>query len=125
MSAPSHHNAHDGNHIDRRRRVSELIRRELAVLIAREVDDARIKMASVTAVTIGRDLKQATVYVSCADPSASPEAVEQSLNRASGYLRKLLAQHASLKSTPGLLFKYDHSIRRGMEMSALIDSLNK
>ena len=56
----------------RTRRIAELIRRELSALIAREVDDRRVKMASVTAVTISKDLKQATVYVSSIDQSVSP-----------------------------------------------------
>lgn len=109
----------------RTRRIAELIRRELSALIAREVDDRRVKMASVTAVTISKDLKQATVYVSSIDQSVSPVEIEDALNHAGKYLRYLLGRQANLRTTPGLVFKYDHSIRRGMEMTALIDSLNK
>ena len=111
--------------VDRRRRVSELIRRELSTLIAREVSDERVKMSSITAVTIGKDLKQATVYVSSVDQSASPNEIEKAFNNASKYLRGLLGRQVNLRNTPGLLFKYDHSIRQSMEMSMLIDSLNK
>ena len=50
---------------DRTRRVAELIRRALSQLIAREVADRRVRAASITEVTISRDLKQATVYFSC------------------------------------------------------------
>ena len=110
--------------VDRCRRVSELIRRELSTLIAREVSDQRVKMASITAVTISKDLKQATVYVSSVAQSTSPAEIENALNHAGKYLRYLLGRRVNLRTTPGLLFKYDHSIRRGMEMTALIDSLN-
>ena len=34
-------------------------------------------------------------------------------------------RQVNLRNTPGLLFKYDHSIRQSMEMSMLIDSLSK
>ncbi len=111
--------------VERSRRVSEVIRRELATLIAREVSDQRVRMASITAVTIGKDLKQATVYISSADPSASPDEIEKALNHAGKYLRYLLGREVNLRTTPALVFKYDHSIRRGMEMTSLIDSLNK
>ena len=111
--------------VDRTRRVSELIRRELSTLIAREVDDQRVKMVSITSVTVSKDLKQATVYISSVDKSDSPDEIEKVLNHASKYLRYLLGQNAHLRITPGLLFKYDDSIRRGVEMSVLIDSLNK
>lgn len=111
--------------VDRCRRVSELIRRELSTLIARDVDDRRVKMASITAVSVSKDLKQATVYISSADPSATPEEIEKAFNHAGKYLRCLLGRHVNLRNTPGLRFKYDHSIRRGVEMTVLIDSLNK
>lgn len=111
--------------VDRCRRVSELIRRELAMLLVREVDDERVKSVAITAVTVSRDLKQATVYVSSAEQSVVPAEIEKHLNHASKYLRYQLGQHVNLRTTPGLLFKYDDSIRLGMEMSSLIDSLNK
>ena len=72
--------------VDRCRRVAELIRRELATLIAREVSDKRVKMASITAVTVSRDLKQATVYVNSVG-EASPGEVESACNHAGKYLR--------------------------------------
>ena len=111
--------------VDRTRRVSELIRRELSTLIAREVDDQRVKLVSITGVTVSRDLKQATVYVSSVEKSVSAAETEKILNHAGKYLRYLLGQHTHLRTTPALLFKYDDSIRRGVEMSTLIDSLNK
>ncbi|MGI9317302.1 MAG: 30S ribosome-binding factor RbfA [bacterium] len=124
--------------IDRSRRVSELLKRELARLITRELNDPRIRNVSVNAVSMSKDLKHATVYISSmaslnAD-TENPEkveriskaiTVEKLLNNASGFLRRQLSQHAELRVTPSLRFKYDDSIQRGVEMSALIDSLNK
>ncbi len=124
--------------IDRSRRVSELLKRELATLIARELNDSRIRNVSVNAVSVSKDLKHATIYVSSMgklDPGSKSESgdtspaesqrVEKLLNNAAGYLRKLLGQHADLRVTPSLRFKYDDSIQRGVEMSALIDALNR
>ena len=131
--------------IDRTRRVSEVLRRELATLIRRELNDSRISSVSVNAVKLSKDLKNATIYVSSMEGNrpqagvaeASPEGiesagrrrpvktVEQLLNNASKYLRHLLSQSADLRVTPSLRFKYDDSIQRGVEMSSLIDSLKK
>lgn len=108
---------------ERCRRVSELIRRELSTLIAREVDDQRVRMVSIVAVEVSADLKQANVYVSCVDSSVSPKEVEKILNHASKYLRYLLGQQVHLRVTPALRFRYDDSIRQGIEMTLLIDSL--
>ena len=124
--------------IDRSRRVSELLKRELATLINREVNDSRIRNVSINAVKVSKDLKHATVYISSmqeleprsgsndkAEHSKNSLKVEKLLNNAAGYLRRLLSQHADLRVTPSLRFKYDDSIQRGVEMSALIETLNR
>ncbi len=121
--------------IDRTRRVSEVLRRELATLIAREINDTRIRSVSINSVRVSRDLKHATVYFSSLGlVTEGPEgqagerdaaASEKILNRASGFLRRRLSRHAELRVTPTLRFKYDDSIRKGVEMSSLIDRLNR
>jgi len=124
--------------IDRTRRVAEVLRRELSTLIARELNDERIRNVTVNAVTVSKDLKSAIVYVSTLDTGSvtsrkppvvegqkTPPGVEQLLNNAAGFLRRLLSQNVHLRMTPELRFKYDDSIQRGVEMSSLISSLNK
>ncbi len=115
--------------VDRTRRVAELLKREIAVLIARELNDSRINSVTVTGVTISRDLKISTVFVSSALDSLNrtdqeSNRVEKLLNKSAGYLRHLLSQTVNLRTTPSLVFKYDDSIQRGMDMSRLIDRLN-
>ncbi len=130
--------------IDRTRRVSAMLTRELAELIRREMNDPRINNVSVNAVKISRDLKHATVYVSAIDGNEfprpespggdkgghkksknnrQPQTVEELLNNASGFLRHLLSQTVELRVMPTLRFIYDNSIERGVEMSTLIESL--
>lgn len=111
--------------VERTRRVAELIRRELSVLLAREVDDRRMRMVAVTGVRVSKDLKQAVVHVSTPQEDADPGEIESALNNAGKYLRFLLGQKLEMRSTPGLQFRYDHSIRRGMEMTQLIDAIAK
>ena len=110
---------------DRTRRVAELLKRELAVLISRELNDSRINSVTVTSVTVTKDLRQSAVYVSSTDQNVSKGQVEKLLNNASRFLRRLVSQQVNLRITPTLLFKYDNTIQRGIEMNALIDSLNK
>ena len=136
--------------IDRTRRVSALLKRELATLISRELNDGRLQNLTINAVTISKDLKNAIIYVSTLDDAiisnvasdsaaqlSDPDAIDQQgkkhgnhqpidklLNNAAKFLRRLLSQHADLRITPNLRFKYDDSIQRGVEMSSLIDSLN-
>ena len=132
--------------IDRTRRVSELLRRELSMMISRELNDKRVRGVSINSVTTSRDLKYATIYVSQLEEISEqnlisgkqedtakdhlsnqndPLVVEKVLNNAAGYLRMLLSKNSDLRVMPNLRFKYDDSIKRGVEMSSLIDSLNK
>lgn len=135
--------------VDRTRRVAELVRRALSTLIQHALNDSRISSVTVNAVRVSKDLKTADVFVSRFTPAAiattaelkklesnnragtepePPETPEQEvirlLNNAAGFLRHLLSQTIGLRVTPQLRFKYDHSIRRGIEMSALIEKLN-
>lgn len=104
-------------------KVSDLIKKELALLIQLEVRDPRIGMASVTGVKVSRDLAYANVYVTILGKSDSADIKEAItvLNKASGFLRSMLAKNISLRSTPRLKFIYDDSLIRGQYMSGLID----
>ena len=111
--------------VDRTRRVSELVKREVASLIAHDLDDNRINQVTVTAVTVSRDLRQSTVYVSTIDNQLDHGKIESLLNKSSGYLRRLLSKRLEMRTTPALVFKYDSSIEKGVRMSNLIEKLNR
>ena len=105
----------------RARRIAELIQRELAILIAKEVKDPRLGMPTVTAVDLSKDLSNAKVFVTAL---GSDEAVADSiaaLNRAAGFLRHCLGDRLDMRSTPRLKFHLDTSVKRGAELSQLID----
>ena len=108
--------------IERTRRVSELIHRELAQIITREMHDPRVRLVSITGVRVSKDLKHATVYISELEnvPGDGPGAVPV-LNRASRFLRYQLGQRLDLRVTPDLRFRIDESIKQGLTISSLID----
>lgn len=115
--------------IDRRRRVGELIQRELALLINSELSDPRIVLVTLTGVELTRDLKQAKVFVTELNIKSAAMAdhtdLIEALNSASGYLKHLLSQKLDLRTTPALQFVYDTSIERGVMLSALIKEARK
>lgn len=125
----------------RAQRVADQIQREIAVLIQTEVNDPRIGMVSVTAVEVSRDLSYAKIYVTVLNSLSDSGAVNSStlsapgkldkleidenleaLNKATGYLRSLLAKRLTLRSVPKLRFHYDVSVERGRHLSELIDN---
>ena len=106
----------------RTRRVSELIRRELANIIATRLGDPRLSLVTITAVDVSKDLKYAKVFITQMNNS---DAVLEALNKASGFLRKELSSRVNMKVSPALRFSYDHSVERGMALSKLIEEVNQ
>ena len=104
----------------RGRKIGDLIQRELAVLVKREIKDPRIGMVTINEATVSRDLAYADVYFTVL-PSENTEIVEEVLNEASGFLRSQLAKVLSTRTTPKLRFHYDNTIESGARMNKAID----
>ena len=106
-------------------RTSKLIQREISKLLEREVNDPRLcKMISVTRVTLSTDFKHADIYVSTLGDDINKKDITTGLNSAAGFLRRELASHLQLKSTPQLSFHYDESIEQGARLLELIDHMS-
>ncbi|MBO6558379.1 MAG: 30S ribosome-binding factor RbfA [Pseudomonadales bacterium] len=101
-------------------KVADLIQRELAILIQREVKDPRLGMVTINEARVSRDLSFADVYFTVL-PSDESEAVEEVLNEASGFLRSQLAKILNTRTTPKLRFHYDKTIENGARLSKAID----
>ncbi|MCH7694923.1 MAG: 30S ribosome-binding factor RbfA [Proteobacteria bacterium] len=109
----------------RSRRVADLVQKELAGLIQRQITDPRLGMITIASADISPDLKNAKVYVTSLGGEANVEELVETLNDMAGHFRYELAQVLSLRVVPKLKFVFDSSIERGSRLSALIDSLNK
>lgn len=109
----------------RTQRIGDQMQRELALLIQREVKDPRLGMVTITAIDVARDLGHAKVYITVMGTELDEATqVGQSLKvlkEASGFLRMMLGKVMKLRTIPQLNFHYDASIRRGAELSALIE----
>jgi len=106
----------------RSRKVSEQIKRELAVLINTEVKDPRVNLVTLNAVETSSDLGQAKVYVTSLQTTIEHKELIDVLNSMAGFLRSALGKLMTLRVVPKLKFIYDESIERGAELSKLIDS---
>ncbi len=104
----------------RGRKIGDLIQRELAVLVQREIKDPRIGMVTINEAKVSRDLAYSDVYFTVL-PSENTEIVEEVLNDASGFLRSQLAKVLSTRTTPKLRFHYDNTIESGARMNQAID----
>ena len=107
-------------------RINGEVMRELSNIIRSEIKDPRINpMTSVVAVEVSPDLKQCKAYISVLGDEESQKNTIIGLRSAEGYIRKQLASTINLRNTPEIIFVLDQSIEYGVNMSKLIDDVNK
>ena len=71
----------------RQARVGEMIRRDLAEILIKEMRDPRLAMVSITGVDVARDFTIAKVYVSVLGDAQDRSLAMRALRGASGFLR--------------------------------------
>lgn len=106
-------------------RVAQELQKEIAVILQREVKDPRIGMVTVSDVEVSRDLAYAKVFVTFLfdQDKSIIESGMQGLEKASPYIRSLLAKAMRLRIVPELRFIYDQSLVEGMRMSNLVSEV--
>ena len=105
----------------RRDRVSGLLRRELAVLIQREIKDPKVGFVGVSDVDVTKDLSVAKVYITHFNPEQVADSL-RALNRSAGFLRGRLGEMLRMRAIPELRFFHDDSVERGEHLDRLIDA---
>ncbi len=106
-------------------RVAQELKKEVAVILQREVKDPRIGMVTVSDVEVSRDLAYAKIFVTFLFDN-DQEAITQGmkgLEKASPYIRSLVGKVMRLRIVPELRFIYDESLVEGMRMSNLVSNV--
>lgn len=94
----------------RRRRVAELVREEVAMMIQKGLKDPRIGFVSVTAARMSPDLKYANVYVSLFGDEQDKKSSLIGLRNSAGWVRRELGKKLRLRYTPQVRFFEDASL---------------
>ena len=104
-------------------RVADSLKKGLAELIHRSMNDPRVHGVSITDVEVSRDLAHAKVFVTVIgqDDLAGAQPAMDSLNNAAGFLRSSIAKDDRMRSVPKLRFFYDDTLSKGRRISDLID----
>ena len=107
-------------------RVNGEVMRVLAEVIRSEIKDPRINpMTSVVAVEVAPDLKTCKAWISVLGNEESQKDTLAGLKSAEGYIRNQLARKINLRNTPEIRFIIDQSIEYGVNMSKMIDEVNR
>ena len=105
----------------RSERVADQIQREVAEIIAQELEDPRIGRVTVSGSSLSKDLSNATLFITMPADGDVQRAL-QGLNRASGFVRKRLGQRVRMRYVPRLRFAHDETLERATRVGELIDA---
>ncbi len=108
----------------RAERVADLIRMEVADILARKTKDPRVGFMTVTGVDLSPDLRVAKVFVTTLQEGQEEEKALEGLTHALGFIRAELGRRLTLRYIPELKFCRDISEQRGNRIDQLLDSLH-
>jgi len=101
----------------RTRRLAETIKEALAEILATEVQDPRLELATITSVQVSADLHVANVYVTAHGGPERYETLMEGLHSADRRIRSALAERVSMRIVPELRYYLDSSVDEGMRIS--------
>ena len=101
-------------------RINKEIGRQLAGIIHQQMDEARVKLVSVTHVSTSKDMGISKIYVTAMVEPSEQAALIKALNSHRVQFRMALSKILQMRYTPELHFLYDDTIARYEEVSDLI-----
>ena len=124
MTTNFHSHAQHGSRPPRTERVAEQLRQEISQMMLIDMKDPRVRMASISAVTVAPDMRSARVMVSAVGDERERHAVVSALRHAEGFLRGQLGERLeNLKTPPRLRFELDESIAYSVHISSMLREL--
>ncbi|HEX4730426.1 MAG TPA: 30S ribosome-binding factor RbfA [Solirubrobacterales bacterium] len=107
----------------RMRRVNEVLREVVGVVVSNELVDPRLGFVTVTGVETSPDLRTAKVFVSVLGDATERDATLDALRSSHGVIQSRIAAETRMKRTPTLTFHYDDTIAKGVRISHLLDEV--
>ncbi len=109
--------------MDRIKRINEMMKREISTMLLEEMRDPRLKFVTVTNVEVSKDLQHAKVFYSFLGNDRT--GVEQALESARGFVRRLVGQRVVMRYTPEIQFLYDRSIEYSDRIEQTLDEIKR
>lgn len=102
-------------------RLSEAIS---TLIVTGEIKNQQVStLCSVSRVELSQDNAYATVFISSVLDEETLEKSVAALQKASGFIQKRVGSFLKTRNTPVLKFKADTSLKEGLKINALIDTL--
>ncbi len=108
---------------NRAERVSGQVQKVLSDLLLKGVNDPRLAQATISGVTMSRDLRIAKVYFSAHGDAHDKQAIQAGFVSAKGFIKRELARELGLRYMPELKFFYDASFEYGAHINRVLKSI--
>jgi len=101
-------------------RVADLMQREIAEILLKEVKDPRVQFVTITAVRLSKDLRNARVFFTALQDGEALENVTEGLRHAAGFVQRKVGSRLQLRNTPHITFAHDTSFEIGAHMDKIL-----
>lgn len=104
-------------------KVNSQMKREISLIIQRELGDPRLQFVTITHVEVSPDLRNAKVHYSFLGDVKSVDDIQKGLDGARGMIRKLVGQQMKIRYNPELSFHFDRSIEESLRIEKTLKEI--
>jgi ribosome-binding factor A len=105
-------------------RIQAQVREEVSQMLATEVRDPGVGLVTVTRAKVTGDLSLARVYWTMIGDANERKKTVKALERATGFVRHLLAERLALRRVPELKFIFDESVAAQDRIEQIIQEIH-
>ena len=106
-------------------RVNEQMKREIGMMLQRDIQHQGLEFVTITHVEVSRDLQVARVSFSVLGDEQKLQSVIKILSAVSGHVRKLVGERIRLRYTPKIEFVHDKSIQYGDQIERVLEKIHR
>jgi len=105
-------------------RVQEALRREVSLIIQKEIKDPRLGFTTITKVEVSKDLKNAYIYYSVLDEKDTMN-TKHALTSAEGYIKRLVGDRLKMRFMPDIKFRLDKSMENSRRVFEILEKIKR
>lgn len=109
--------------MSRREKITQALKEEISTIIHDELKDPRLGFVTVTRAEVTVDLRQVKVFFSVLGKDQDYKKTKEALDRATGFIRRLIAQRIKLRFTPEIIFREDRSSEYSIRIQEILEEI--
>ena len=104
-------------------RVAQALKKEISNIIHDELKDPRLGFITITDIELTQDLRYAKVFFSVLGKNEDYKKSKDALDKATGFIRRLIAQRIRLRFTPEISFREDRSSEYSIRIQEVLEEI--